>query len=134
MRLIKKAVEDYIDAIASLPSSCCKLPGAEECCGNCPCYKIRVNQVRRTLMIKKLERIGLADKNWDYYKVWEQIIGLSNEMDELALFVCDTKEATLQTEDAIIRYLSSIIKKGKNMIKTVEQLQINREKAEKLIA
>lgn len=85
-------------------------------------------------MIKKLERIGLADKNWDYYKVWEQIIGLSNEMDELALFVCDTKEATLQTEDAIIRYLSSIIKKGKNMIKTVEQLQINREKAEKLIA
>ncbi|WP_066116221.1 hypothetical protein [Geminocystis sp. NIES-3709] len=131
MNRIKTVVDDWIKAYEKLPKSpCCELPGEGECCFNCPNYKIRINQIRRNLMSQNLQKIGLPNKDWDYYKLWNQVITISDSADELGLLVSQQEQWDNSKNLMIINYLQAIINKGNEAIAELKRI----ERIEKLVA
>jgi len=81
-------------------------------------------------MSQKLEKVGLPNKEWDYYKLWQEIIAISDSADELALLICPLETWDNRKNLMILNYLQSIINEAEGAIKMIEKV----EKIEKLVA
>ncbi|BAQ63900.1 hypothetical protein GM3709_665 [Geminocystis sp. NIES-3709] len=81
-------------------------------------------------MSQNLQKIGLPNKDWDYYKLWNQVITISDSADELGLLVSQQEQWDNSKNLMIINYLQAIINKGNEAIAELKRI----ERIEKLVA
>lgn len=116
---------DYVKAWMEIKPEpkCCQLIGSTPLCANCPNYKIYVNQVRKNLMVQHLNNYGLPNPQWDCYEIWQNIISLSNLVDEVGFFVCQQENLDDDSVEIVTKYLSSILTVTSEAITVVESVK-----------
>ena len=123
----KATPEQYVKALIEVSPTCCPIPGSEPQCGYCPNYKIIINQIRRSLMTQHLNGYGLPNPSWEFYSIWQNIISLSDLVDEVGFFVCQQEKLDDNSVEIVTKYLSSILTKTSEAYTVVES--VKREKS-----
>ncbi len=105
----KTTPEQYVKALMEVNRSCCSIPGAEPKCSYCPNYKIIINQIGRNVMNQQINGYGNPQKDWEYLPIWQELVSLSDHLDEVDLFVCQQESLKESDLQKVILELQAIV-------------------------
>ena len=74
-------------------------------------------------MTQHLNGFGQPNPSWEFYSIWQNIISLSDLVDEVGFFVCQQENLDYDSVEIVTKYLSYILTKTSEAITVVESVK-----------
>jgi hypothetical protein len=122
---LQKVINRYKEATKNEKSTCCSIAGCENNCVICPNYKIRVNKITMKLIEQEIKSQGKLTKQWKYYSLWQEIVYISTELNNLGLSLMNIN---VNENENDFEKVTTILQKSKQAIAKLEIKKLTKEK------
>jgi hypothetical protein len=112
---LQNAINRYKEATKKDKSNCCLVAGSSKQCQHCPNYKLRVNKITMNLIEQEIKDQNKLTKEWEYYPLWQEIIKISNELNNVGLSLMN-----LDVDENNLKKVSTVLERSKRAIAKLE--------------
>jgi hypothetical protein len=112
---LQNAINRYKEVTKDENSNCCLIAGSDSTCKQCPNYTLRVNKIIMKLIEVEMKSEGKLTKDWEYYPLWQEIVSISTEMNNLGLSLMN-----LNVDENSLKKVTTVLERSKKAIAKLE--------------